>query len=79
MDSLNAEIQHLKSKMLVAVQNDLDARAFEVAGSGTAMISALAELLIFFSLGDKERRSELSNDEREWWNGFCASLVAAAK
>jgi|GEM_PF-6795076 len=77
--NLSEHILHLKKKILIATQEDLTANAFEVPGSNTAIISALAELLIFFSIGDAEyRANKLSDEERQWWRDFCQSLAHSA-
>lgn len=79
MENLEVNVSDLKRKMLEAVHNDLKAEYFEVPGTGTEMISALAELLIFFSLGNAAERASLSQEEREWWKGFCQSLADASE
>lgn len=64
----------LKRKMLEAVQGDLTAKSFEVAGSDSAMVAACAELLILFAIGHSDRRHALPQAERTWWNNFCDGL-----
>lgn len=76
--ALSAEIQDLKRLMIESVKHRLNARAFELRGSATAMISALAEMLLFSALGPSENRGSLSEAEREWWRGFCQTLAAQA-
>jgi hypothetical protein len=36
-------------------------------------------LLIFFSIGDRDHRRALPEDEFAWWSGFCGTLMAAGK
>ncbi len=74
---MDDRVHMLKRKLLLAVQDELSARDFEVPGSGTDVISALAELLIFFSIGDGDYRRALPEAEHAWWSGFCDALKAA--
>jgi len=69
----------LKKLMLDAVGPHLKPKAFEVPGSCTPMITALGELLIFFSIGPEENWNALDPADKQWWKNYCQMLSSHAR
>ena len=69
----------LKEKMLKAVQADLTARSFDIPGSDSDMVAACGELLMFFSIGGSDHRTNLTQSEMSWWSDFCDALKQGGK
>lgn len=69
---LAQETLRIKKLILSGMQDELKQSDFDQPGSNPPLICALAELLEFFAIGNKDYQP--TKEEIDWWLGFLDSM-----